>query len=359
TMLDLKLTPSSKIIHNAISVLCEAGCPRTALGMMEAVLHKTNLEIAPSAWMHILTSSAANLFADGVESAWQRLVHLKKFTPNEGLVLQVLSVAARCGRPALAIEALEILSQCKIRPMEHHLAPLLEAYVNAGQVQDAMSVLSTIRHAGMIPTMRTAQPIVEALPSIELIDRAFYAIEDSVQKGQTIDITALNAVIKASVLAGDIQRARGSQTAAVELRLNPNIDTFNIMLEGCVRSKMRALGDTILSEMKTSPIAPDAATYEHMIRLCLTQEPYDDAFYYLERMKSEKLRPSLEIYEALAARCAENHDRRWKAVLDEVSEKGYRRSATLQRVVQAANSSTLTVSTRAHERPFTSRRTES
>ena len=233
-------------------------------------------------------------------------------------------MAARWGRPDLATNALNVLSDLSIRPEERHLVPMLEAYVTAGQVPEAVKVISAIRAAGMTPTKLAAEPIVSALSDAELIDQAFYALQDMRESGQSIDVVALNAVIEASVRLGDLRRVRATQSAAVELGVEPNIDTYNIVLYGCVKSEHRALGDTVYTEMAAHHISPDTTTYRLMILLCLTQSTYEDAFYYLEEMKARDITPPHSVYQALLRKCVTAEDRRWVVIREEMESLGYK-----------------------------------
>ena len=264
-------------------------------------------------------------------TAWDRAVQSKIYTPDEGLLFSVLNVAARWGRPDLATKALDVLPDLLIRPQETHLVPLLEAYVTAGQVPEAVKVISSIRAAGMIPTALAAEPIVFALSSADLIDQAFYALQDMRESGQSIDVVALNAVIEASVRLGDLQRVRATQGAAVELGVTPNIDTFNIVLSGCVKAEHRALGDTVFAEMNEHSISPDMTTYRRMIMLCLTQSTYEDAFYYLEKMKADDIKPPHTVYQALLRKCITAEDKRWMAVREEMESLGYKMQQDISR----------------------------
>ncbi|WVW84935.1 hypothetical protein I302_106971 [Kwoniella bestiolae CBS 10118] len=255
----------------------------------------------------------------GVETAWYRVK--SSYTPDEGLILSMLNAAGRWGRPDFASSILESLP---VPPQEQHLAPLLEAFCNAGEVPNAFHVLVSIRDAGITPTMATVQPIVSVLSNAEVVDQAFYALEDLYKAGQPIDITALNALIDASARLGDLQRARATQAAAVDLGLTPNVDTYNLVLACCVAAQHRPLGDTILNEMTTQSIPPNATTYEHMINLCLTQPTYEDAFYYLEKAKGDGFKPSYAVYNSLVRKCVPLNDSRWRLVVDEMKSIGYR-----------------------------------
>lgn len=284
----------------------------------------------------IVMSKDADGKIDGVELAWQQLSS-QKFYPEEGLILSVLSTAGTWGKPDLATAALSHLPSLQVRASEHHLAPLLEAFCHAGRVPEAISVLKTIRDSGLEPTSATAAPIVNVLSkSAEILDEAFYQLEDTVARGEMVDVTALNALVEASVRLKDLQRARATQAAAADLKITPTLETYNLVLSACIEARHRPLGDTILTEITNAnpPLKPDAVTYERMIMLCLTQPTYEDAFYFLEQMKAAGITPRASTYENLIRKCARVKDPRWKVALEEMESLGYKASGDLIRYCQ-------------------------
>lgn len=239
-------------------------------------------------------------------------------------MLSILNVAARAGKPEMVSRVLEAMSGLAIEPQEHHLVALMEAYVGAGQVPEAMQVLSTIRSVGLHPTAVTAEPILAVLSSADVLDNAFYALEDLKAKGEVIDITALNVIIEASSRLNDLQRVRANQMAASDLGVKLDIDSFNSALSACVGANHRALGDTIMKEMAEAGITPNGTTYHHMILLCTKQAKYDDAFFFLEKSKSEGYKPAREAYRALVIKCQASQDARWQLVVEEMESLGYK-----------------------------------
>ncbi|TXT15987.1 hypothetical protein VHUM_00490 [Vanrija humicola] len=324
-MLEHNLTPKPNVVRQLIRMLCEWAQPRLALQLvqrLEATPGSPKIETA--SWVNILTASAQNQYLEGVETALAHTVENKAFTPDEGLILAVLAVAGRWGRTGLASQALDLLPSLKIQPQEHHMAPLLEAFCNEGRVPDALKVVSSLRASGINPILTTVRPIVKVLSNTELVDQAFYALEDMHKEGEVVDVAALNAVIEASSRLRDLQRARATQLAAADLGVTPTLETFNIVLEACSHGSHRHLADTLLKEIAEAGLQPNQATYEAMVGVCLSQAEYEDAFHYLEKMKAEGFKPSVGVYSRLGFKCARNNDSRWKLVAEEMGQLGYR-----------------------------------
>ena len=65
--------------------------------------------------------------------------------------------------------------------------------------------------------------------------------------------------------------------------------------------------------------------------LCLTQSTYEDAFYYLEKMKADDIKPPHTVYQALLRKCITAEDKRWMAVREEMESLGYKMQQDISR----------------------------
>lgn len=335
-MLQHNMVPSTGLMSRFVQLACQWGYPRLALQVVQRVesMHGGS-KASTQSWVQILTASADCQFLEGVEAGWAHVIANKAYTPDEGLILAVLAVAGRWGRTDLATSALGMLPAIKVKPQEHHFAPLLEAFCNEGRVPEALKLLAQMRAAGIAPVVRTTQPIIKILNSADVIDQAFYYLEDTAKAGEPVDVAALNALIAASVATGDLQRARATQLAASDLGVTPDLETYNLVLRGCVAAAHRALGDSVLSELQGAGFHANAETYIALIKLCLTQNPYEDAFYYLEKMKADGFKPPASLYIDLAFKCAKNNDKRWRLVVEEAQTLGYKMPASFDRLREA------------------------
>jgi pentatricopeptide repeat protein len=181
-----------------------------------------------------------------------------------------------------------------------------------------------MRTSGAAPIPGTTHPIFTAIShDTDALDATWDIMEDIRKEEKPLDIAVLNVMIQAAVSLGDLQRAIGIYKAYPDYNVIPTVETYNLLLTGCVRAGHRELGDRLLVEMKESGVKPDAETYENLICLCLTQPAYEDAFFYLEEMKSTH-RPSRLVYETLTRKCFASGDIRYKLALEEMKECGYK-----------------------------------
>ena len=246
--------------------------------------------------------------------------------------------------PALASEVLSLLTEQKIHLREHHFSPLIEAMCHQAQIKDAFRVIVRMGDAGIAPTSETTYPIFKyIIGDAERLEAACNHLEDLRQEvGTSFPAAAFNCVIQASISLGDLQRGVGLYNSFSEFKVKPNVETYNLLLGGCIATTHRELGDKLLLDMKDARVLPDARTYERLIVLCLTQTNYEDAFFYLEEMKEQKMIPSLNIYESLIRKCVAMGDTRYKLAVEELIECGYRVNAPLQAFIDTGGESELT-----------------
>lgn len=234
------------------------------------------------------------------------------------------------------MDVIRVLGDIKVTWEEHHFAPLVEAFCRENNLKDAFMILDLMRSYGIAPVSETAIPIYKAIGADhDKVDEAWGILEAMHEDGKTVDVTALNVIVLASVAHGDLQRAIGTYKAFSELEVTPSVDTFNYLLSGCITAGHRELGDRLLSEMREQGIKPDAQTYERMVVLSLTQATYEDAFFYLEEMKAAGHLPPQPVYEAIVRKCVSMGDTRFRIALEEMEEKGYVMTQRLKAFVES------------------------
>jgi pentatricopeptide repeat protein len=224
----------------------------------------------------------------------------------------------------LGTEVLGVLNEIGAPWQEHHLACMIEAFCKENRLKEAFETLHVMRENGITPVAETAHPIFNVIKEdIDTIDNTWGLLNQLREEGKGVDISAINAIIQATVYLGDLQRAVGTYKSIPDYGIEPNIETFNLLLSACIAVSHRELGDYLLGEMKKTSLKPDARTYERLIILCLTQTNYEDAFFYLEEMKGHNFLPTIGIYDAIIKRCVSAGDSRYTLALEEMEQCKY------------------------------------
>lgn len=255
---------------------------------------------------------------------WGTIVNKLDIVPDEGVCLAVLNTAARHGLTDLATDVLRVLKSAGVEWEEYHYASIIEAFCRNSQLKEALVTLNLMRNSNISPNSKTTRPILDAIStSIETLDETWQIIEQIQKEHDPVDTAALNVLIQASVQLGDLQRAMGSYKSFDEYFVSPDIETFNILLDGCIAAKHRQLGNVLLDQLKAAELTPNEDTFERMVYLCLTEEKYEDAFFYLEEMKAAGHVPPLRTYAKIIRKCIGADDPRYKMALEEMAEIGY------------------------------------
>jgi hypothetical protein len=254
-----------------------------------------------------------------------------------------LSTAAQHGHPALATSAFSALSNLGVTYSTHHFLPLIEAYAQSNEIRQAFIVLGIMRESSTSPPQLHHLSFLTSkiAKSTESLDRAFFILQDIVQKeGKRADITAFNIIISACISLNDASRAISTYRDASSLKITPNLDTYNLLLHAAQKVGHKDLAMYILSDLKEAQITPDHTTYAHVILTYLAQPDaeYDQAFLYLEEMKSAGFIPASGIYATFVKKCVYHSDERAVTLVQEMKKLGYQTKHLEQYVERAAKS---------------------
>lgn len=251
--------------------------------------------------------------------------------------MSVLNTAARHGLADLAAAVLQVLGAIGVSLTEIHLAPLIEALSASGDLKKAMMILGVMRQQGMNPSLKVARPVVQMLgKEVDGVDKTWAILDEIRKESKPVDISVLNAIIQASVIQHDLQRAIGSYQSFPEYGQQPNRETFHLLLDGCIKVRQIDLGEFVFAQMQEAGIPPDTDTYSKLIYLFLTQdspEAYSRAFDYLLALQAANYKAPYKVYIRLVHKLAWANDERLSKVLDEMQEMGYRVDKDLMKMV--------------------------
>nr|CAG8566131.1 2992_t:CDS:2 [Entrophospora candida]CAG8571786.1 2151_t:CDS:2 [Entrophospora candida] len=284
-------------------------------------------------YLDILRICAYQYNVEGAIKCWD-IVTKDGVGLDEGLCINLLNLASVSGETKLATKVIKhLMTAHKLFDLEsYHLEPFLETFVTKSDLKKAFDILNIIRSSKYIPTIKTISSIVKYIEkSTDLIDKAYCTLEELHKEGKKVDILAFNAIIIACKRinnkpnSADLKRAVETFKSIEKFGIKPDLDTFNALINVSVYSRHKELGEEFFKELKEAyGLKPNIDTYRRMIFLCLNQPNYEDAFKYLEEMKSKNILPSIEIYERIIRKCVMNNDARAKIALEEMKNLGYR-----------------------------------
>lgn len=184
-------------------------------------------------WHFLLEEFSSGLHHEGTRFVWERMVQTRILNPSDGVALCVQYTASRHGDSALATEVTQLLSARGVKLAIHHYEALLDCYVEKGELENAFEVLHIMTEAGLQPDQGSTRSIYLALrKSPALVDTAL-DILSALRKRHEIPVSAVNVVVEALALSGDMDRALEAYRQLNQLcPSGPNQETFVVLLQG-------------------------------------------------------------------------------------------------------------------------------
>jgi hypothetical protein len=216
----------------------------------------------------------------------------------------------------------------------HHYELLISTYLNANDLQAALSVILIMVDANLKVNAGTCDPLYWYLSAknqdqVSRPLQAFKYLQDFEASGRKVPASAINACIKASIanhrLEEGIEIYKALHTVS---HAGPNTETFNILFRGCHLSTRKELAMFFANEMVKLGLQPDRITYDRLILVCLNADDLEDALLYYEEMTSAGatagrkglLKPRKKTWETLIYKCVLKGDERAVALLKDYKD---------------------------------------
>ncbi|CAN9395868.1 unnamed protein product [Alternaria alternata] len=337
-----KARVESWLFDKAMWMLLEFGEVEEAfhvLGLKEAAKGKSSgtgaVELSSALWGALLDAASHKLLKlDETVLVWTAQVQPGYLKPGTGACLSVLNLASRHGDVPLATDVFRILTERGTTLSTHHYELLISAYLNANDLQAALSVILIMVDINLKVGPGTCDPLYWYLSAGTPDEdsrpmQAFRHLQDFEAAGRKIPTAAVNACIQASIARTRLDEAIEIYKALHTVsHAGPNTGTFNILFRGCHLEGRKELAMFLANEMVKLGLRPSRLTYDRLILVCLTAGDLDDAMLYYEEMvstgatagKKGPMKPRRNTWEALIYRCVEEGDERAVALLNDYKD---------------------------------------
>jgi len=128
------------------------------------------------------------------------------------------------------------------------------------------------------------------------VDDAYYLLETRKTEGEAVPIAAVNLVIEACAIMGDLDRAFATWAELEQLALKPNTGTYNALLHACVRTREVASGRRLLTRMEMDEVDPDPQTFDHRCSLLVMSRQGNAAVELLAECQAAGFKPLSKMY---------------------------------------------------------------
>ena len=275
-------------------------------------------------WYYLLDECSRNLEYEGTNFIWKQMVLPGTINPSDGMLLNVLNTAARHGDPTLATAALELLSKRDVTLRAHHYEPLIESYVEAGDMENVFRVLCIMADSVMNVGRSSTRSIFLWLKRApERADDAVRVL-NSLSKEHSVPVIAVKVVLEALLSAG----AGFARTFAVYQQVceicksGPGAATMSMLLEACDNAESAAL---LVQEMDRFSIPPSPELVDHLARCFAHDGSLDVALLYLDEMRGLGPGPgaSQRTVDKVLGRCIAEKDPRAFRIAEESVRSGW------------------------------------
>ncbi|KAI2629891.1 hypothetical protein GGR54DRAFT_586768 [Hypoxylon sp. NC1633] len=244
----------------------------------------TNESLSSNTWQFLLDMFSRDGFYDGIKYIWDRKVSTKYINPSDGVIMNVLIAASNYADAALAVNAVQLLSNRGRKLELHHYEPLVDIHAQHKDLLKAFTTLCIMAKADLHPDLSCTRSIFRMLrESSSETDKAL-EILDELRSHYEVPSCAFNVVLEATEIHRGFKVALDLYRSVRQICVNgPDLDTYHILLRHCT---MRKSMNFLFAEMEAFSIEPNQTTYDHLIRISSMQDNYEQAFQFLEKMKS-------------------------------------------------------------------------
>ncbi|KAJ2335566.1 hypothetical protein GGI00_001291, partial [Coemansia sp. RSA 2681] len=299
-----------------------------------------------AAWRALLRGAGRALHPAAYAAAYAHLTAVVGAQLSEAECVAGLGVAARGGDAALAAALVRRLRAAGYPAAEHHVEPLWEALVRARRWAAAFRALAAMRAAGFATTPASLRVLTRALTvdagdAERLADAAHAALVESSKskESKALDAATLDAMVAGLAQSGCVEAAgerlrRWYRRAGSDSDSDSDSDcgllpmrgpaSYEAVLRGCVaRKNLTVAEQTLALCIDADGRAPTQGVYALMVAVALRQFNYEDAFVYLDAMKTAGFAPGWRTYAAVVRRCAAVRDPRAATALAEMRAAGH------------------------------------
>jgi hypothetical protein len=246
--------------------------------------------------------------------------------PGVGTCVHMLNTAARHGDANLATDVFRVLSEREVAFDRHDYELLIEAYLNAGDLKAALSILPIMQSARRKIDHGSTRILFKYLRgSPERPAEAFQILRELQVSGNIVPTEAMNCVIESSFGVGNFEQGIEQYKALHEIcKAGPNTDTFNAIFKGCKEHKRKDIAMFLVAEMLQMKVSPDPLTYDRLILVCLVVDgDCRDAIKYFDEMFARKWQTRFGTWLNLVNRMIDLQDGRLLDILAKGFEFGF------------------------------------
>jgi len=176
-----------------------------------------------------------------------------------------------------------------------------------------------------LPAKADDHLVEELAKQASAVDESYFLLESRKAEARPVPLQAVNVIIEACAMMGDLDRAFATWAELEQLELTPDVGTFNALLHTCVRTREVASGRRLISRMAQDTIAPDSTTFMHQAALHIMNRDEGAALKMLETCKEADIVPNARMYMSLINMCVRTRNfERAQALVEDMRNDGHK-----------------------------------
>ncbi|KAI1382030.1 hypothetical protein F4677DRAFT_400595 [Hypoxylon crocopeplum] len=292
-------------------------------------------------WQFLLDVFSRDAFYDGVKYIWDRSVSTRHLNPSDGVIMNALIAASNHADADLAISAIQTLSNRGRKLESHHYEVLIDIHAQQKDLFRAFMTLCIMAKADVRSDLSSTRSLFRMLrESSSETDNALELLNE-LRLQYEVPSSAFNVVLEATEVHHGFKVALDLYRSVRQICVGgPDLETYHVLLRHCT---MRKSMNFLFAEMRAFSIEPTQTTYDHLIRISCMQDSYEQAFQFLENMRSSKtagLRNNWWMGRnsalALIRRCIQAEDIRVHELIEECRKRGMSIDAEVQQFIDDA-----------------------
>ncbi|KAL4893051.1 hypothetical protein BDV59DRAFT_207897 [Aspergillus ambiguus] len=286
-------------------------------------------------WSHVLDVASASAHHETTHYVWRQMVELRYLHPSHEVCRNVLRVASRSGDTTLATSVIRFLVESELSLGREDYEILAETHVVSGDVYSGFEVLCKMHRAGIALEPSSTTALVGHMADSKIsAQTAWTHLKELKAQKYEIPLRCAQVVVELyehealgdpSIVDDGVEFYKQLYALCPE---KADVAVYNSLIGMCRRAQNPDAGMFVVTEMATLGVVPNAATFEHLILMCLGAGNCQSAYYYLQDMLARGCHPSEEARGQVRELCAGVEDdyavrlRRHPEIRDE-GERGF------------------------------------
>lgn len=309
------LSPQKVETFNALILGCARSARlRDALRIYESICNSDSISPDMATYSGLLSCCARAGDPDKAFEILEQMQNEGGINPNAKMYNWVVAACARVGDVDRAFELSHRMKAEGIRLNVVTNNNLLEACCNAGQLERAFVLVNDmIQHQGVSPNSHTYNTLIRGCGRWGQLDAALRLLTSMRTAGVSPTVITYSVAIDACARSGGAVALDKAFELLHEMQasgVDPNLVTYNSLIHACARTRRADLAFSVLERIRAAKIIPDIVTLCSLIDACGRAGEIEKAFEVLRSMPEEfpSLQPNVPVYNALIHGCFKAND---------------------------------------------------